>query len=87
MYDPNTPEHKKFTIHLDLGFKELQKILPGAIIVMPYKKTGFGKLTVIQRRQNRKIRKKRVDIEYMIGKMKQWDNPARAIRWKLNNCT
>ena len=72
MKNPNTPQQERITVYSDLGFEGINKVYPGIISKQPKKKPKNGTLTKPQRKRNKRINAKRVHIEHVIGRLKNF---------------
>lgn len=71
MADPDTPEAERLTVVADLGYMGLDKVLPGARVVLPRKRPPGGSLTMGQMKWNEMMGRVRITVENAICRLKQ----------------
>lgn len=71
VFDPDTPEKERMTIYADKGFIGLEKIYPGANMIIPEKKKKGQQLTKRQKLENRKKGSQRIVVEHSFARFKQ----------------
>lgn len=72
MKNEETVPEERIEILCDLGYQGLDKDLPGADVITPFKKPKGGKLTAQQKEFNKKLSRRRIVVEHAIGGAKQY---------------
>ena len=73
MHDPGRPEGERNRIFCDRGLQGIADHLPGAVAMIPYKRTKKTPLTRRQREHNGRINSERVLVEHSICRLKRYD--------------
>ncbi len=71
--------------HFDLGYKGVQNDFPDMRCVLPVKKRGKRKLSKKERRQNRRLARKRFVVEHAISKVKKFNIMGTRFRNRLKH--
>ena len=73
MRDGSTPEEDRIRIWLDRGYQGTGKDLPGATLMIPYKRSKNHRiLTTEQKEHNHLVNSTRVRVEHSIGRLKRY---------------
>ncbi|MDP1994116.1 MAG: transposase family protein [Ignavibacteria bacterium] len=76
---------KKSKVRVDIGYQGIKKDYPDIDVCLPKKASNSHKLTKKEKKENKKLAKKRIYVEHVIGSLKRFKILSQKYRHYLKS--